>query len=533
MTDSGKGTASVSTLGTSENKCILILAAENDMLPGAKVGGVGDVIRDLPPALVKQECKVSVVLPSYGKLARLPGLSLVGNFEIHFAGFPQAMTLYKLSGDFNGVDNYIIHNPGFAPQGETVYCNDPDWRPFATDATKFAMYCQAVAVALKKNLLTLPDVIHLHDWHTAFLLILREYSNNYSFLKKVRCVFTVHNLALQGVRPFKNDDSALETWYPELAYDGTIISDLENPHCVNPMRAAINLADKVSTVSPTYADEILQKSDHAKGIYGGEGLEGDLHRRALSGDLLGILNGCSYAKKLSFKKPARVDVANVAKNCIIEWSATSRHMRSAHWIADQRIDELKKSRKSRFVLTSVGRITEQKARLFQTVMSDGKCVLHTILDLLGDEGLFILLGSGDTHLEDFITQAAGKYNNLLFLNGYSDTLSNMIYSYGDLFIMPSSFEPCGISQMLAMRAGQPCLVNAVGGLKDTVRDGDTGFVFKGDDIQQQAKALLSRLQDAMRLYKTDPESWGGIRHRASQQRFTWKAAAKVYIEKVY
>src|SRR5690606_5794987 len=141
-------------------------------------------------------------------------------------------------------------------------------------------------------------------------------------------------------------------------------------------------------------------------------------------------------------------------------------------------------------------------RLFQTTMSDGKFVLHAVLDLLGDEGLFIVLGSGDARLEDFITQTAGNYNNLLFLNGYSDALSNTIYSYGDLFIMPSSFEPCGISQMLSMRAGQPCLVNAVGGLRDTVIDGDTGFVFEGKTIGQQAEALVARLKDVVDLYKT-------------------------------
>src|SRR5690606_11234635 len=97
-----------------------------------------------------------------------------------------------------------------------------------------------------------------------------------------------------------------------------------NPHCVNPMRAAINLADKISTVSPSYAEEILQPSDHEKGIYGGEGLEVDLRRRADSGELVGILNGCSYKKKASIKKPARADVADLAKECVVAWAGASR-----------------------------------------------------------------------------------------------------------------------------------------------------------------------------------------------------------------
>lgn len=510
-----------------------MVAAENDMLPGAKVGGVGDVVRDLPPALAKQDCSVAVIIPSYGKLARLPNLSVVGRYEIHFAGFPQLMTLYKVNEDVAGVQNYIIHNPGFAPQGETVYCNDPDWRPFATDATKFAMFCQAIAVALKQHYLPLPDVMHLHDWHAAFLLILREYSENYKFLKKIKCVFTIHNLAMQGVRPFKGDESALETWYPDLGYDGVAISDLTNPHCLNPMRAAINLADKVSTVSPSYAKEIQSRSDHAKGIYGGEGLEKELIKRAQKGELLGILNGCVYPKKQVLKRPARVDVANAAHEAVLTWAGAQRQLLSSHWLASQRIEELKKSRKSKFILSSVGRITEQKARLFHTVLDNGKYVLEEILHTLGDNGLFVMLGSGDPLLEDFITRVAGKHKNLLFLNGYSDDLSSMIYSYGDLFIMPSSFEPCGISQMLAMRAGQPCLVNGVGGLKDTVLDGETGFVFSGTDIHKQAEHLVQTLCKALALHSRDPDVWSGLRHRASQQRFTWKYAARAYINDLY
>ena len=510
-----------------------MLAAENDMLPGAKVGGVGDVIRDLPGALVSEGCDVGVVLPSYGFLARLPGLTPIGSFTVLFAGAPHSMELFKLDANFGGVTNYIIHGEGFVPHGETVYCNDPDWRPFATDASKFALYCQAVAVALKEGLIPLPDVLHLHDWHSAFLLLLREYSLSFQFLKKIHTVFTIHNLAMQGVRPFKGDDSALETWFPDLAYNGVVISDPENPHCVNPMRAAILLADKINTVSPTYAEEIQQPSDNSAGVYGGEKLENDLRCRAEGGDLSGILNGCQYGKKSSLKRPARSHVADTARESIFSWAGAERELRSAHWIAEQRANELKKSRKSRFVLSSVGRITEQKARLFQSTLDDGRLVLEGILQLLGDDGIFILLGSGDTLLENFITRLAGKYDNLLFLNGYSDALSTLIYSYGDLFIMPSSFEPCGISQMLAMRAGQPCLVNAVGGLKDTVQDDDTGFTFSGANIHEQAEALMVRLTQALKMFQSNTDAWGGIRHRASQQRFTWKSSARAYLDQLY
>ncbi len=518
---------------SSTKKQVLMLAAENDMLPGAKVGGVGDVVRDLPQALCQLDWDASVILPSYGFLARLPNLSLVGGVEVLFSGFSHNIQVFKIENDFAGVNNFIVHCPEFSAHGETVYCNDPDWRPFASDATKFALYCLAVAAVLKEKLISTPDIVHLHDWHTAFFLILREYSQSYDFLKSIRCVYTIHNLALQGIRPFKNDESALETWYPDLSYDGKVIADKNNLHCLNPMRAAILLADKVNTVSPTYAKEIQLASHVEDGIYGGEGLEAELIQRHGAGELIGILNGCQYAKKSSFKKPAKTDVIDVAKGCLLEWAGKKRQMLSAHWIADQRLEELKRSRKSRFVLSSVGRITEQKARLLHATLENGKYVLHAILEALGERGIFIILGSGDPDLEDFITETAGKYDNIIFLNGYSDPLSKLIYRYGDLFLMPSSFEPCGISQMLAMRVGQPCLVNAVGGLKDTVIHKETGFVFEGKNIQSQAKSLITTLDEALNCYFEKPDSWSGIRHRASQQRFTWQVAAKTYLTTLY
>ncbi len=515
------------------SKKILMLAAENDMLPGAKVGGVGDVIRDLPSALVKEGCEVSVILPSYGFLARLPGLLEIAKLELHFSGFPQQLTLYKLEETVDGVENYIIHSELFAPHGEQVYCNDPDWRPFASDATKFAFYCQAVAQSLLKGLLPLPDVVHLHDWHTAFFLVLREYNEIYRDLKAIPCVYTIHNLAMQGVRPFKNDDSALETWYPDLSYDGVVLADPTFPECFNPMRAAILLADKVNTVSPGYAQEIQQRSQHELGIYGGEGLENELQTRAQAGELFGILNGCVYDRKNSIKKPGKAELVDLAHLCLQQWAGQQRQLLSAHWIADYALDELKRSRKTRFTVTSVGRITDQKALLLQHSLANGKRVLEQVLENLGDKGLFILLGSGDEKLENFFTRCSGRYRNFIFLNGYSDALSKLIYHYGDLFLMPSSFEPCGISQMLAMRAGQPCLVNAVGGLRDTVEHGETGFVFSGENLDTQAQALVDGLQEAKNLWESQPESWSGIRHRAAQKRFSWKVAAKTYLEKMY
>jgi len=515
-----------------DKKHILMVAAENDFLPGAKVGGVADVLRDLPPALVKQGQSVDVVVPSYGFLARLPGLRTVAEFDVHFAGFGQRVMLLKTEQSNGGAVNYIMHSPALAPKGETVYCND-SYGPFATDATKFAFFCACIAKALSEGIFPRPDVIHCHDWHSAFLLILLRFLPELEAFGNIRSVYTIHNLAMQGVRPFRDDDSSFESWYPSLHYNGQLICDLHNPHCVNPMRAAILLADKVHTVSATYADEILQTSDHANGIFGGEGLESDLCVRAQQGDLLGIINGSEYPKGARYAAPAKKKVLSLAQNALVLWASKQSHMSSAHFVAEKRLQHwaLKKTRG--FTLTSVGRVTDQKVRLLATFVAPGKTALEAMLDSLGDKGQFILLGSGEQHYEEFLLGVSGRHENFIFLNGYSHELSLNLYRYGDLFVMPSSFEPCGISQMLSMRAGQPCLANQVGGLKDTIKSNVTGFCFAGENAVAQAKALVEAFNQAKTLYETKPEQWKKIATAAADVRFTWEQSARQYVEQLY
>lgn len=508
-----------------------MVAAENDALRGAKVGGVGDVLRDLPKALAEQGATLDVVLPSYGFLARLPGVEIRNEFDIVFSGKRERVKL-MLASQSQGVSNWILHHPAFSPQGDKVYCND-EFQPFATDATKFAFFCLAVAEALKQGVLPRPDVLHCHDWHAAFLLVLIQFASEYADLAMIKTVFTIHNLAMQGVRPFKHDASSLEAWYPTLHYNGLEICDIANPFCFNPMRAAIRLADKVHTVSPTYAEEILRPSDHNLGIYGGEGLEADLRARHATGDLIGIINGCEYPKGARYADPAKKKVLALAQESLAQWASKTRQLLSAHFVAEKRLQHwaLKKTRG--LTLTFVGRLTEQKVRLFETTVANGGSALQTILDLLGEHGQIIFLGSGDAYYEDFLVELSGNNENFIFLNGYAQELSLLLYRYGDLFLMPSSFEPCGISQMLAMRASQPCLVNAVGGLRDTVEHNKTGFCFGGTNVNAQADALVSEFSRILALYLEDPKPLKDVAAAASEVRFLWDEVAKNYLEQLY
>jgi starch synthase len=529
------------------NKTILMLAAENDALPNAKVGGIGDVVRDLPKALAAQGCLVHVVIPSHGFLQRSAARE-VASFPVLFGDGVEQVKLYRWdaseAGDTDagdteapGVRQWVLDHPGFNPGGVgQIYCNDGNDRPFASDAAKYALFCAAVGQAILNESFGHVDILHLHDWHAAVLAVLREFDPHYTRLKNMRTVYSIHNLSLQGVRPLRGDSSALETWFPRLQYDQAVICDPRVTHCFNPMRAAIVLSDKVHAVSPTYAQEIQRPSQTAQHIYGGEGLETDLVAAAKQDRLEGILNGCEYPPDTQYPKLSKARLMSIIDEALLHWVAKSAVMLSVHWIARERLQQWCAKRERGMLITAVGRVTEQKVRLLRhqiTYQGKYQSVLQHLLALLGDKGVFLMLGSGDADYEKFLQEVSGFCPNFIFLRGYSDELSRALYNSGDLFVMPSSFEPCGISQMLAMRAGQPCLVHGVGGLNDTVINGVSGFVFRGGNGDEQAQQMLESFRGILSMNDESPEKLQAIAKAAAKARFTWEAVAEEYLQKLY
>jgi len=516
---------------------ILMVSAENDALPGGKVGGIGDVVRDMPKALAAEGEHVNVVMPNYGVLHEMENAVFVSYVTVMFAGYDHEIAFYRFNvkqGD-EGVTQWIAHHRLFSSCGSgKVYCDDPNHRPFATDATKFALFNAAVGKAILNGVFGHVDRLHLHDWHTAVLSVLRAYDPLYQPLQHIPTAYTIHNLALQGIRPLAHDESSLEMWFPGLHYDINVVNDPSFPHCFNPMRAAINLCDKVHAVSPNYTQEILKPSNASEGYFGGEGLEHDLQKAAHENRLYGILNGCEYDKPKT-KALSLTKFFSLCENEVLKWSGSQPTLASAHFIAASRLAKLtaKKIAKRPFIMTSVGRITDQKVFLLKQKMPDGQTALQHILTKLGDKGIFILLGSGDAELEQFLTQTAGKNANFIFLKGYSEALSDAVYNMGDLFMMPSSFEPCGISQMLSMRSGQPCIAHSVGGLSDTIKHNEDGFLFDGDTQLKQAHNMIQCFKDTMSLYFNNATEFKRIANNASQARFLWSDSAKQYITSLY
>lgn len=537
-------------------KRVLMLAAENGLLPGAKVGGMADVIRDLPGALYPLNVCVDVAMPSYGFLHRQTAALKIATVTLSFYGEPHWVDLYQAPHpEFPELNLYLFDHPLFEDGGK-IYSPSSGDRPFADDANKFALFCAAVAESLVTGALSMPDYLHLHDWHCGVMAFLRACSPYHQALQSIPVVMSIHNLAIQGTRPLSQEHSSLQAWFPaqyaSLDDDKlSSITDPQHPNCFNPMRCAIVFSDRVHLVSPSYANEVLLPSNHDKGFYGGEGLEKDLALKQAQKGVFGILNGCEYppetkkSRKISVKKALEsggLDSLNLlldsAEQAIQAWLADKPYVRSVDQIALLTLNRLRRSCSEniepRVIFTSVGRLTDQKMRILCYQDSSGVSTLEKLLIRLAStapKGVFILLGSGDDQIEAQLTKLASKFNNLLFVNGFDLPLSQALYDHGSLFMMPSSFEPCGISQMLAMRSGQPCLVHGVGGLKDTVTDGEDGFVFTGGDLPEQAEQLLNRFNQLQGMMGTP--KWQKICDSASQKRFSWQGSAQQYVDLLY
>lgn len=515
---------------------ILMLASENDALPKGKVGGIGDVIRDLPRALAASGQRVTVMTPGYQWFSTLPGAEHLGDYEVAFSGFDNEVSLFRVPAmdPTEGVDYLVVEHPFFGSAGVgKIYCNDPPDRPFASDGIKFALFSIAVAEACIQGLLGDFDVVHLHDWHAATFATLRALHPRYRALQDRPCVFTIHNLALQGIRPLHGDNSSLQVWFDGLVPEDDAIVDPRYPDCYNPMRAAINLCDRVHVVSPSYAQEVLLPSDHDAGFFGGEGLEADLHAAQQQQRLVGILNGVDYSGQ---QRPAidRDELFQLLIHQMRECAAEDALLQSPLSLAANRLQELQRHGDHRKVLlTSVGRVSDQKMLLLRQRLDDGRFALDALLETLGSKGCFVMVGNGDLMLEQFLYAASKRHPNFVFLQGFFAELGQRLYENGDLFVMPSSFEPCGISQMVAMRHGQPCLVHAVGGLKDTVQDGLSGFVFEGKDLAEQAEAMIATLARALEVLTEQPATVKAMRRSAASQRFTWQAVVPAYLAQLY
>ena len=510
-----------------------MISAENGALINGKIGGLADVIRDLPNTLDKLGWNITVITPAYGFLHAVNRSKQVSTVTFPFGGTTHHGEVFEVQAVQPRINVRHLVIEHHQIRGNPIYLADPPNQPFARDATKYALFCSAVG----KFLSSFSDIsiIHLHDWHTGFFLLLKELHPAFTHLKKQRTVFTIHNLSYQGSRPMLGDQASVEQWFPELFNETGWITDWSDHRYTTPiftpLAAGIIRSDTLNTVSPTYAEEIQKPSDPQNGFHGGEGLEKHLQKARRQKRLVGILNAIEYPNKKTAAKVSFTDLLEIIRSEIIKYNES--HFPPINKDVLHRLEHMREH-PAELLLTSVTRISEQKVGLFFERGNSQNTALDNILDMLEKyNGYLILIGNGDPKFEQYFEKHAAVNRRLLYLKLYSDVIAGALYANGTLFMMPSLFEPCGITQLIAMREGQPCIVHATGGLKDTVIDGINGFLFTGQTIKERVNNFVEVTEKALKIYSTDKKRWKRICSDAAGVRFDWEASAKRYIEEVY
>lgn len=508
-------------------KNFLFVASENDALYNCKVGGIADVIRDVPREIAKKGDRVHIVVPSYSRLHHHGTLICHLNFTLRRETY--VAYLYKVESKEKNINivHYVIHHPEIqAGNIGGIYHHDL-LEPFYTDTLKYFIFCTAVAQCIKQDKFEKLDIVHLHDWHTATLLLLKRYHQSYTCLKEIKFVYCIHNLAVQGIRPFENNFSSLNKWFPDLPYREEELRDPRYPDCFNLMAIGIRFADVVHTVSPSYKEEILLPSD-APEFIGGEGLENDLNQANKEGRFFGILNGSEYPVRKNVKAYNLFDLVISTIIVQLQQEVIKYKIDFLAYTAQKILAYLQK--KPTFICSSVARLTEQKFYFFKR---SPEALVQILKELEMMNGVYIILGSGAPEYEHFLRKLSYQNQNFIFLNYQSEDVIEAIYREADLFFMPSLFEPCGISQMLAMRNGQPCLVHNTGGLKDTIINEETGFIFKGATYDEKVKNMVVAFKKALEIYLYEKSTWKQISRNAQKMRFTWKKSVNAYYDYLY
>lgn len=467
-------------------KRVLFVAAE--ALPYVKTGGLGDVAAALPKALVKEGYDVRVVMPLYFNIPDKfrTTMQYLGCCYVSLAWRYQYCGVFTQK--YDGVTYYFLDNEYYFKRNGIYGHYD--------DAERFAFFSKAALEALPIMDFT-PDIIHCHDWHTGLTPVyLDVYYRNVPYCKNARTVFTIHNIQFQGKYGNEICDDILG-----LPADKKSLVQYQN--CVNFMKGAIECSNKVTTVSPTYAKEILDS-------YYSFGLQDILGARKYK--LSGIINGID----VETNNPAtdKALFKNYDKDTVSDKAANKKGLQQMLNL-DQNPNVP--------VIGMVTRLTEQKgmeliANVFEEILSKGVQM--------------VVLGSGDWKYESLLKDMQKRFpDKLRAVLGFSGDLASKIYAGADIFLMPSKFEPCGLSQMISMRYGTIPIVRETGGLKDTVvpyngttKQG-TGFTF----YSYNAHDMLYAIERAVGLYYDYKDDWKQLVQNAMSQDFSWDNICKQYI----
>ena len=469
-----------------------ILFVSSECAPFSKSGGLADVAFSLPPALQKTGDDMAIVIPMYRVTQENCGdqFELVKTCSVTLGQRSLACSLYR--GALNGVTVYAIGN-------EHLF-HRPRLYGYGDDSLRFAFFCRAV-IDLLPEFGALPDILHCNDWETALaILYLKNDAVLRPELSRIKTVYTIHNIAYQG--QFGKGEMESTFALPSGWYHGGLSYEFEGRQDINLMKGAMLMADAVTTVSPTYARELHYP-------YFAHGLQGVVD--LVDHKLYGILNG--------------IDVAH--------YNPESDPLVPYHFTVEDRTGKARCKREIQRLfglnqesewplLASVARLVEQK----------GIELIREILPQLMDMGVqLIVFGQGDPKYIEYFNWAKAQWPGQLgFSSDYNEPTASAVFAGADMYLMPSRFEPCGLSQMMAMRYGTVPIVHETGGLKDSVRaykdfDGiGDGFAFS----DYQAKDLYLAISEAVKLYFGDEAMFDRLRVRCMKKDFSWDKSAERY-----
>ena len=469
-------------------KKVIFLASES--APFIATGGLADVIGSLPKALAKRgNLDVSVILPMYSTIASeyRKEFKFLCNFNVSVGWRWQYAGVFYY--EYQGVKFYFIDNEYYFKREGNIY-------GFYDDAERYAFFSRAALDTISR-LNIYPDILHCNDWQTASAIIYLKgmYYGNENF-RKVKTVFTIHNIEYQGVFD-------MFTYADLFGFAENLMQFIEFNGCVNLMKGAIEMTDIVSTVSPSYANEIKQP-------FFAHGLENIIIRNEHK--LRGILNGIDVdyynpeTDKFIFQNYS-VDNLEGKKTC-------KRELQKMLGLPE---------REDVPIIAVISRLVSHKGL---------DLIRATIEDLLVSDVQVVILGKGEIGYENFFNHIAYCYQGkCVSIIAYNQDLSRKIYSGADLFLMPSKMEPCGLSQMIASRYGTVPIVRETGGLNDSIKaytgESGNGFTFKDYNPHD----MLFVIKKAIRTFE-DKKAWADVQNRAMTSDFSWNFQAEKY-EKLY
>ena len=474
-------------------KKILFIASE--CVPFVKTGGLADVVGSLPKAFDKEKYEVRVIIPNYKciKPEWKEKMNFVTSFYMDMAWRSQYVGIMEMK--YDGIQYYFIDN-------EYYFAGEKPYGYIHEDVEKFAFFSKA-ALSILPVVGYQPDIVHCHDWQTGLVPVyLKDSFHEGGFYVTMKSVMTIHNLKFQGI------------WNIETVQDATGLDmsyftpdKLEAFGDANYLKGGIVYADRITTVSNTYAEEI-------KTPFYGEHLDGLM--RARSGELKGIVNGLDYKEwnpQTDQKISARYSVGNFRLNKVKNKLALQKELGLPQ---DKKV----------MMIGIVSRLTDQKVfDLIDRIMDE----------LCQDAVQIVVLGTGEERSENMFRHFAWKYGDkVAACIYYSDEMSHKIYAASDAFLMPSLFEPCGLSQLMSLRYGSLPIVRETGGLKDTVEpyneyeETGTGISF----TNYNAHEMLEAIRYGEEIYYDRRKSWNKMVERAMNADFSWEHSAKQY-EQLY